>query len=208
MSISSIKGSAVGSFSNVSRSSSVDGAQQAPAAKLEGLVSDISQKLASGDLKGAVEGIKKLCESLGVDSKKLLGALGLDGAGGAKGAKGGAEGGAPAGGAEGAGGAGGAGGAEGGAPAGGAGGGAPAGGAEGAGGILELLKKLVQQNPELAKKLLENPELLKQLAQNPEMLQQLAQNPQALQQLASGAPPEFAGISQFQAAAPPAPVSF
>ncbi|AKJ01201.1 hypothetical protein ATI61_11492 [Archangium gephyra] len=190
MSISSIKGSAVGSFSNVSRSSPVGGLQQTPAAKLEGLVSDVSQKLASGDLKGAVEGIKKLCDTLGVDAKKLLGALGLDGAAGGKG---GAEG------------AGGKGGAEG---AGGAGGGAPAaGGAEGAGGILELLKKLLQQSPELAKKLLENPELLKQLAENPELLQQLAQNPQALQSLASGAPPELAGISQFQAAAPPAPVS-
>ena len=179
MSISSIKGSAVGSFSNISRSSPVGGAPQAAGAKLESLVSDITQKLTSGDLKGAVEGIKKLCDTLGVDSKKLLGALGLDGAAGGKG------------GAEGAGGAG--------------GGGAPA--AEGASGILELLKKLLQQSPELAKKLLENPELLKQLAQNPELLQQLAQNPQALQGLLSGAPPELAGISQFQAAAPPAPVS-
>jgi hypothetical protein len=198
MSISSIKNSAVGSFSNLSRSSGVGGAQQAAPAKLEGIVSDISQKLASGDLKGAVEGIKKLCDTLGVDSKKLLGALGLDGAAGGKGAKGGAEGGK--GGAEGAGGAGGA---EGGAPA----GGAQAGGAEGAGGILELLKKLLQKSPELAKKLLENPELLQQLAQNPELLQQLAQNPQALQSLLSGAPPELAGMSQFQAAAPPAPVA-
>jgi hypothetical protein len=196
MSISSIKNSAVGSFSNLSRSSAVGVPQQAAPAKLDGLVSDISQKLASGDLKGAVEGIKKLCESLGVDSKKLLGALGLDQGAGAKGAKGGAEGGAPAGG-----------GAEGGAPAGGAEGGAPAGGAQGAGGLLEILKKLLQQSPELAKKLLENPELLQQLAENPELLQQLAQNPQALQSLASGAPPELAGISQFQAAAPPAPVS-
>ncbi|WP_375771370.1 XPC-binding domain-containing protein [Archangium gephyra] len=189
MSISSIKGSAVGSFSNISRSSPVGGAPQTAAAKLSGIVSDVTQKLASGDLKGAVEGIKKLCESLGVDSKKLLGALGLDGAG----AKGGAEG---------------AGGAEGGAPAGGAGGGAPAaGGAGGAGGILELLKKLLQQSPELAKQLLQNPELLQQLAQNPELLQQLAQNPQALQSMLSGAPPELAGVSQFQAAAPPAPVA-
>jgi hypothetical protein len=205
MSISSIKNSAVGSFSNLSRSSAVGVPQQAAPAKLDGLVSDISQKLASGDLKGAVEGIKKLCESLGVDSKKLLGALGLDQGAGAKGAKGGAEGGAPAGG--GAEGGAPAGGAEGGAPAGGAQGGAPAGGAQGAGGLLEILKKLLQQSPELAKKLLENPELLQQLAENPELLQQLAQNPQALQSLASGAPPELAGISQFQAAAPPAPVS-
>jgi len=188
MSISSIKGSAVGSFSNLSRSSPVGGAPQAGAAKLDSLVSDITQKLTSGDLKGAVEGIKKLCDTLGVDSKKLLGALGLEGAG----AKGGAEGG----GAEGAGGAGGA---EGGAPA--------AGGAQGASSLLELLKKLLQQNPELAKQLLQNPELLQQLMQNPELLQQLAQNPQALQSLLSGAPPELAGISQFQAAAPPAPVA-
>jgi hypothetical protein len=192
MSISSIKGSAIGSFSNVSRSSGVGGPQQTPAAKLEGIVSDISQKLASGDLKGAVEGIKKLCDTLGVDSKNLLGALGLDGAAGGKG---GAEGAGGAGGGEGAGGAGGAGGA----PA--------AGGAEGGGSLLELLKKLLQQNPELAKQLLQNPELLQQLAQNPELLQQLAQNPQALQSMLAGAPPELAGISQFQAAAPPAPVS-
>ncbi|MFY0525176.1 hypothetical protein ACN28I_19205 [Archangium gephyra] len=189
MSISSIKGSAVGSFSNISRSSPVGGAPQAGAAKLDSLVSDITQKLTSGDLKGAVEGIKKLCETLGVDSKKLLGALGLEGAG----AKGGAEG-AKGGGAEGAGGAKG-GGAEG------------AGGAQGASSLLELLKKLLQQNPELAKQLMQNPELLQQLAQNPEMLQQLAQNPQALQSLLSGAPPELAGISQFQAAAPRAPVA-
>lgn len=194
MSISSIKGSAVGSFSNISRSSPVGGAPQAGAAKLDSLVSDITQKLTSGDLKGAVEGIKKLCDTLGVDSKKLLGALGLDGAG----AKGGAEGagGAKGGGAEGAGGAGGA---EGGAPA--------AGGAQGASSLLELLKKLLQQNPELARQLMQNPELLQQLMQNPELLQQLAQNPQALQSLLSGAPPELSGISQFQAAAPPAPVA-
>ena len=195
MSISSIKGSAVGSFSNVSRSSGVGGSQQTPAAKLEGIVSDISQKLASGDLKGAVEGIKKLCDTLGVDSKNLLGALGLDGAAGGKGGAEGAKGAEGAGGGEGAGGAGGAGGACG------------AGGAEGGGSLLELLKKLLQQNPELAKQLLQNPELLQQLAENPELLQQLAQNPQALQSMLAGAPPELAGISQFQAAAPPAPVS-
>ncbi|HEX5751090.1 MAG TPA: hypothetical protein VFZ09_32990 [Archangium sp.] len=198
MSISSIKGSAVGSFSNVSRSSGVGGPQQTPSAKLEGIVSDITQKLASGDLKGAVEGIKKLCDTLGVDSKHLLGALGLDGAAGGKGGAEGAKGAEGAGGGEGAGGAEGACGAGGGAPA--------AGGAEG-GGLLELLKKLLQQNPELARQLLQNPELLQQLAQNPELLQQLAQNPQALQSMLAGAPPELAGISQFQAAAPPAPVS-
>ena len=190
MSISSIKGSAVGSFSNISRSSPVGGAPQAGAAKLDSLVSDITQKLTSGDLEGAVEGIKKPCDTLGVDSKKLLGALGLEGAG----AKGGAEcaGGAKGGGAE---------------CAGGAGGAPAAGGAQGASSLLELLKKLLQQNPELARQLLQNPELLQQLMQNPELLQQLAQNPQALQSLLSGAPPELAGISQFQAAAPRAPVA-
>jgi hypothetical protein len=195
MSISSIKGSAVGSFSNISRSSPVGGAPQGGAAKLDSLVSDITQKLTSGDVKGAVEGIKKLCDTLGVDAQKLLGALGLEGAG-AEGAAGGAEGAAggcpPA-----------AGGAEG------AAGGCPpaAGGPQGASSLLELLKKLLQQNPELAKQLLQNPELLQQLMQNPELLQQLAQNPQALQSVLSGAPPEMAGISQFQAAAPRAPVA-
>ncbi|SEK30575.1 hypothetical protein SAMN05444354_101239 [Stigmatella aurantiaca] len=201
MGISSIKGGAAPSIANVSRPQA-PGATQAPQ-KLDGLVSDISQKLQSGDVKGAVEGLKKLCESLGVDSKKLLEALGLGEGGEGKAGK--AGGGGEAGGAAGGGEAGGAGGAG---EAGGAGGAGEAGGAAGgAGGLLEMLMKLLKENPELAKQLLENPEMLKQLAQNPELLKQVAQNPEALKAMAAGAPPEFGGASQFQAAAPPAPVS-
>jgi hypothetical protein len=208
MGISSIKGSAAPSIANVSRPQA-GGVQQAPQAKLDGLVSDISQKLQSGDVKGAVEGLKKLAETLGVDSKKLLEALGM-GEGG-KQAGGAGEGGKQAGGAGGAGEAGGGGGAGGAgeaAGAGGAGGAGEAGGAAGgAGGLLEMLLKMLKENPELAKQLLQNPEMLKQLAQNPELLQQVAQNPEALKAMAAGAPPELGGVSQFQAAAAPAPVS-
>ena len=195
MSISSIQGRPV-SFSSNSPSS-VGSTPQSPKAKLDSLVSDITQKLASGDIKGVVEGIKKLCDTLGVDAKKVLEALGMDEAGAEQGAEG-AEGAEGAGGAKGAGDAGGA---EGAAPAGGAE------GAEGAGELLEMLLKMLKQNPALAKKLLENPGLLKKLAQNPELLKQVAQNPQALQSMASGAPPELAGISQFQSAPARAPVS-
>ncbi|MDC0713950.1 hypothetical protein POL68_36125 [Stigmatella sp. ncwal1] len=211
MGISSIKGSATPSISNVSQQPTA-GASQAPQAKLDGLVSDISQKLQSGDLKGAVEGLKKLFDSLGVDSKKLLEALGL-GEGGKAGGKGGGEaaGAGGKGGGEGAGGAGGAGGGEAAGGAGGAGGGEAAGaggaGAGGAGGLIETLLKMLKENPEMAQELLKNPELLQKLAQNPELLQQVAQNPEALKAMAAGAPPEIAGVSQFQAAAAPAPVS-
>jgi glutamine synthetase adenylyltransferase len=76
---------------------------------------------------------------------------------------------------------------------------------------MELLMKLMQENPEMAKQLLENPELLKKLAENPELLQQLAQNPQQLQQVLQGAqaglPMEFSGVSQFQSAPAAGPVS-
>ncbi|WP_198143038.1 hypothetical protein, partial [Stigmatella aurantiaca] len=144
MGISSIKGSATPSISNVSRQPAA-GVSQTPQAKTDGLVSDISQKLQSGDLKGAVEGLKKLFDSLGVDSKKLLEALGLGegGKGGKGGEAAGAGGKGGAGGGEGAGGAGGAGGGEaaGAGGAGGAGGGEAAGaggaGAGGAGGLIE-----------------------------------------------------------------------
>jgi hypothetical protein len=208
MGISSIKGGAAPSIGNVSRPQA-QGPAQSPQAKMDGLVSDISQKLQSGDVKGAVEGLKKLCESMGVDAKKLLEALGLG-----EGGKGGKAGGAGEGGkAGGAGGGGEAGGAGGGGEAGGAGGAGPAGGGEaggaagGAGGVLEMLMKMLKENPELAKQLLENPEMLKQLAQNPELLQQVAQNPEALKAMAAGAPPELGGVSQFQAAPAAAPVS-
>ncbi len=210
MSISSVKGGSINPFGALSKLGA--GPQGADAkGKIDSLISDIGEKLKAGDMQGVAEGFKKLLETMGVkNADKILEALGLKQPGGEAGGAPAAGGGAPAGGAEGAGG--------GGAPegAGGAGGagGAPqaAGGAGGgAGGLLELLMKLAQENPELAKKLLENPELLKQLAENPELLQQLAQNPEQLQQVVDGAqagrPMEFAGVSQFQAAAPPAPVS-
>ncbi|HEX8820270.1 MAG TPA: hypothetical protein VF794_10115 [Archangium sp.] len=215
MSISSVRSGAANLFGGLSKLGA--GSQTASLkGKVDSLIADIGEKLKAGDTQGLAESFKKLLDTLGVkNADKILEALGLGGKG-KKGKGGEAAGGAPAG-AEGAGGGGapeGAGGAE---AAGGAGGaegagGAPqAGGAEGAGGVLELLMKLAQENPELAKQLAENPELLKQLAENPELLKQLSENPQQLQQVLKGAqaglPMEFSGVSQFEAAPAAGPVS-
>ena len=200
MSIGSVKGGSVNPFGALSKLGT--GPQGADAkGKIDSLISDIGEKLKAGDTQGLAESFKKLLEAMGVkNADKILEALGLKQPGGEAGGAPAAGGGAPAGGAEG------------GAPAGGAEGGAPAGGAAGgAGGLMELLMKLMQENPEMAKQLLENPELLKKLAENPELLQQLAQNPQQLQQVLQGAqaglPMEFSGVSQFQSAPAAGPVS-
>lgn len=168
---------------NLGQTEAAAGADLGGLGEMGKLLSDLFEKLSSGDTSGAQESLANLLKAFGIQGADNTGETGAEEAVGSTDAS------SDSGALEGASGAEDTGEAD---------------GTEGIESLLQTLSELATKNPELLKQLVQNPELLKAVVQNPQVLGQLTQNPEQATSLtgadsSKGANPlaELSGLSRF-----------